>query len=1188
MKRSGNTILFAAIGLIIIAVVAIMYISVRQTQRVQDTAAMVAHTHDVMQQTERLLGLSIDNVTNARGYLLTGLPAFREKAQWADSSIRLEMAGLGSRLKEAPDELLRLDTLQNLVIARLALSQERMNAYDRGEADKAIRDLSTGNGIDFLEAIRKLIQRMQEEERELLLQRRLANEAAIDGMNNILIIVLSVVFLVLLLLLNRLRVQKNLQDKAKVQDRYLATLVNQVSDAIISTDQSLRIASWNAGAVAMYGWTEKEVLGKPFDFLLNGESDRQQGQADAAQSIHWEGEQVHRNSNGKKIAAWVSRSQLTGKGDEPAGQVIVVRDISAIKEAERKLKQYNEALEAEVREKTAEIKDIFERVNDGVLAFDANRQLSYINLIALQLLQQSREELSNARASAIFTLLSAPELDNEMEKSIRDQVRTQKEVWWSRQNKWLELTFDPSFNGTTVFIRDITDRRLAEEALRSSEERYQELVEQASDGIFMADVQGNYLHVNSSACQLTGYSREELLSMNLRQLITRENQAVKPVLLETIPSQGAMLVERQILRKDGQVIDVEISARKLPDGRLQSIVRDITDRKKAALALAESEAKFKNLVEQSLVGVYIIQDNRFVYVNPQMSEMYGYTREEMLAMPSVLETVDPAEKEKVSSNLFRRITGEVNSLNYEFVVRNKLGETLYIEVFGNRILYNGQPAIIGTAINNTQRKKAEREIERSNERFMLLARATNDAMWDWDMLNDQVWWNEKHYALYGLDPKDKPLDFESWKERIHPADRDWVSADLERALSRKKSMWEAEYRFRMPDGKYGNVYDRVYIVYENGQLVRMLGSVMDITQRVKAEEQLKASEQKYKLLFEYNPLPMWMLSLPDRKFIDVNEAAIKQYGYSREEFMHLDILAMRPPDDVARFVEQIRKQKDGIDYAGIWRHIRKNGDILEVEIITHEIHYQERPALLVLAIDVTEKQQYERRIKETNAQLRELSAHLQDIREEERLNIAREIHDELGQLLTVLKMDVSWLKKKMPDSDEKVNLKLAGILELLDKTVKTVRRIATELRPSILDDLGLLAALEWQAEEFRQKSGIPVEVRVMGMEASLPAAVNINLFRIFQESLTNIARHAQAGKVVLHIEQDEDKIVMAITDDGRGFNDEQIRTRKTLGLLGMKERAVMNGGKYRIISRPGEGTRVEVEIPLAGQTRTET
>ena len=191
MKRSENTILYTAIGLIIVAIIAIVFISVRQTQRVQDTASMVAHTHDVMQQTERLLGLSIDNVTNARGYLLTGLPAFRSKAQLADSNIRREIAGLSTRLKEAPDELLRLDSLQNLLNARLALSAARMNDYDSGEANKVIRDMSAGTGIDFLEAIRQLIQRMQEEEKELLLQRRLANEAAIDGLNNILIIVLS-------------------------------------------------------------------------------------------------------------------------------------------------------------------------------------------------------------------------------------------------------------------------------------------------------------------------------------------------------------------------------------------------------------------------------------------------------------------------------------------------------------------------------------------------------------------------------------------------------------------------------------------------------------------------------------------------------------------------------------------------------------------------------------------------------------------------------------------------------------------------------------------------------------------------------------------------------------------------------------------------------------------------------------
>jgi signal transduction histidine kinase len=234
----------------------------------------------------------------------------------------------------------------------------------------------------------------------------------------------------------------------------------------------------------------------------------------------------------------------------------------------------------------------------------------------------------------------------------------------------------------------------------------------------------------------------------------------------------------------------------------------------------------------------------------------------------------------------------------------------------------------------------------------------------------------------------------------------------------------------------------------------------------------------------------------------------------------------------------------------------------------------------VLANDVTEKYIAEEKLKESYESIRTLTGHLQNVREEERLHIAREIHDELGQLLTVLKMDVSWLNKKIDPDNNFAKGKLSEILSLIDTTVKTVRRIASELRPSLLDDLGLLAAMEWHLEEFERRSGILAELHLPESELPLPDALKIGLFRIFQESLTNVARHSGAKKVNVSLKQEDKQLILTITDNGNGFEENPEAAKKTLGLLGMKERTMMMGGIYGIEGVKGEGTTVTVIVPL--------
>ena len=229
--------------------------------------------------------------------------------------------------------------------------------------------------------------------------------------------------------------------------------------------------------------------------------------------------------------------------------------------------------------------------------------------------------------------------------------------------------------------------------------------------------------------------------------------------------------------------------------------------------------------------------------------------------------------------------------------------------------------------------------------------------------------------------------------------------------------------------------------------------------------------------------------------------------------------------------------------------------------------------MMGVGIDISEKSKYQKELKD-------LSIHIQNIREEERTRIARDIHDELGQQLTGLKMDISWINKKMINDKPDVIEKIKNALVLIDDTVKSVRRISTQLRPSVLDDLGLISAMEWQTDEFQKRFNIPSSFISNVATVNLHADKITAIFRIYQESLTNILRHSEATKVITSITLENDKLLMKISDNGIGFNETEIKNKKTLGLLGMKERALMLGGHYQIISKPNEGTIVLLELPL--------
>ncbi len=352
--------------------------------------------------------------------------------------------------------------------------------------------------------------------------------------------------------------------------------------------------------------------------------------------------------------------------------------------------------------------------------------------------------------------------------------------------------------------------------------------------------------------------------------------------------------------------------------------------------------------------------------------------------------------------------------------------------------------------------------------------------------------------------------------------------------------------------------------------------------RHKLRNMLKESEERYKALFDRSLSYVYLHDF-NGHFIDANEATLKALGYTRKEMLPLNFISLidksqRPK--AAQSLEEIIRtghQNKPDEY----KLIRKDGKYIWVETEGSLIYKDGKPfAVQGIARDITEKKIAEKTLNESREQLRNLAAHLQYIREEERALVAREIHDELGQALTALKMDLSWLDKKLPEGQSTLLKKIESMSQLIDSTTQEVQRLSAELRPGLLDDIGLLAAMEWQIEEFQKRTGIPCKISVSSQEIHLDREPSTAIFRIFQETLTNITRHARATKVRVSLAKKGENFELTIKDNGQGITEEKISDSKSLGLIGIRERVHFLRGDFNIKGIRNKGTTVTVSIPL--------
>ena len=315
----------------------------------------------------------------------------------------------------------------------------------------------------------------------------------------------------------------------------------------------------------------------------------------------------------------------------------------------------------------------------------------------------------------------------------------------------------------------------------------------------------------------------------------------------------------------------------------------------------------------------------------------------------------------------------------------------------------------------------------------------------------------------------------------------------------------------------------------------------------------------------------------------VNPRLAEMGGFIVEELVDTPFTDYASPAELTTLVDRYVRRMSGEDIEPIYETVlkRKDGSDIHVEINASTVSYQGRPGDLVLVRDITERKQAEEALKASRDQLRQLSTHLEAVREEERTSLARDIHDELGQVLTALKIDLAWLSKKLLADQEPLLEKTRSMSKLVDMTIQKVKGISTGLRPGLLDDFGLAAAIEWQAGEFQKLTGTRIEISPKPEDIALNRDRSTTLFRVFQELLTNVARHADATKVKVSLTEEDDKIVLRVTDNGKGISKEQISNPRAFGLLGIRERVRFWQGEFKISGAPGKGTTAVVSIPLA-------
>ncbi len=620
----------------------------------------------------------------------------------------------------------------------------------------------------------------------------------------------------------------------------------------------------------------------------------------------------------------------------------------------------------------------------------------------------------------------------------------------------------------------------------------------------------------------------------------------------------------------------------------QTALKDIMEQRKAnkngtngtlntTSALKPDDA-MRLIIDSALDAVICMDITGIIRIwNPTAEKIFGWKETEVQGK-LLSEVVIPEQyREQHRKGLQHYLhTGESKVLNklMEITATNRDGHEFPVELTIVPIQQAGKEFFCGFVRDISERRRVENELRQSELKYRSIIDHASDAIMITDMTGVFKDVNVSLCKMFGYERGDL-----IGKNIAMLIDPDQLHTDPMRfdVLKSGKSVMR-ERRMRHRDGTIIEVEANVKMLPDG----RALAIARDVTQRKLADKVLRESENRFRTIFETEPECVKLLD-NECHLLDMNPAGLGIIDVADVNLVKgHDVLPLVNEKYKIAFREMVNKVFQGESCLLEFEITSMKGRVRLMEMHAVPIYDSNKKIVSLLSVsrDITERKLAEEQIKLSTEQLRQLSSHLQTVREEERTAIAREIHDELGQQLTGLKMDISWLNKRIAQENEPVREKIANMISLVDDTVKTIRRISTELRPGILDDLGLTDALDWQSTEFEKRTGIRCRFKSATSELSFNKNISTGIFRVYQETLTNVARHAEATEIKTTLESGNGNLTLRVCDNGKGFDEAEIKSKKTFGLVGMAERANMFGGKLAIESEKGRGTVIILKVPL--------
>ncbi len=736
-------------------------------------------------------------------------------------------------------------------------------------------------------------------------------------------------------------------------------------------------------------------------------------------------------------------------------------------------------------------------------------------------------------------------------------------------------------------VIDITAAKEAQEKLALSEKRYRAIVECQTDLIDRFTADTTMIYVNDAICRFFGKSREELIGQSFLPFLTvAEQQQVKSQLDSMTPEQPVGETEHQVIMPDGSRrwlawINYAFFDEQGRVWEYQGVGRDITRRKEAEEALRESELRFRMYTEGSLVGVYLLQDNRLTYVNPILAEIFGYTPEEMTGLPP-LDLIHPDDRDLVRQKIADRLAG-VPPERYTFKGLRKDGSPVHCELLGRLVDYQGRPAILGSLLDISQRREAEEARRESEKQYRLLVETMNDGLGAMDDQRQITYINPRMCELFGYPAEE--LIGRTLTDLLDEANEKILNKNLRRRRTGDQTPYELVWT-RKDGSQFPSIVSPKPIFDAQGRFKGSFAIITDITARREAEAAVQRREQYFRQLTE-NVSDVIGLLTPKGIISYVNPTIKQLLGYDPKQLVGKNAFDLIHPDELEPlqelFAKLLRQTKEIFTTEVQVRHRNGSWHVWQVKG-KNLLHDPVVAGIVINAQDITEQKNLEAALKQSAKKLRSLTAQIFTTQETERRRLSLELHDELGQSLTALKLQLRSIANKLRKDQPRLKQECDQMLAYINEVVEDVRRLSHDLSPSLLENVGLGAALHHLLENFRKFYRISENLHELeGIEAVLPAAGKIHLYRIFQEILTNIEKHSQATEVGIEVVRSDHRLSFSIADNGRGFPTEFTdRSSGTvgLGLPAISERVLMLGGTLEISSQEDTGTRIQFTVPL--------